>query len=188
MTTEHKLQYREYLRKCQTAFFDPMKVTRGKVVPAGQLPVIMNPEEVQKLRGEKLPDRAAIDELINYDVLQAFINQSGILVNSVHNLAKSSGESYLGPAYTSPGAVAAQSPQIIAPATCPVMTPVTTNTVRTPYGMPPELWTTKNFTLGGGPNQQPGASNVNALARSSGPMSAEAAEPTAAVPDPVLVE
>ena len=40
MTNEQKLGYQEYLNRCQTAFFENMKVTRGKVVPAGQVPVV----------------------------------------------------------------------------------------------------------------------------------------------------
>lgn len=96
-----------------------------------------------------MPDRAVLDELINFAVHQAFINQSGILVNSVHNLAKSGGESNVGLAYMPPRAVVVQSPQIIALATGPVMTPVATSTVRMSCGMPPELWMTKNLTMGG---------------------------------------
>lgn len=83
-TDEQKLEYQGYLAKCQITFFENMKVTRGKVVWAGQLPVIMSPEEVEKLRNEKMSDRAMLDDLIDSAVHHAFINQSLTLVNSLY--------------------------------------------------------------------------------------------------------
>lgn len=151
---EQRPQYQEYLQRCQTAFFDTVKVTRGKAVSTGQLPLIMS-SEVEKLKGEKLPDRDMLNDLVNSTVHHVFINQSKMLVNSLYNLIKPPAKSFLGPAYSSPGTTVAQTSQDTPLAPRPVMSPAMPSTSRMPYGMPPKLWATKNLSLGGGLNQQP---------------------------------
>lgn len=76
-------------------------MTRGKVMSGRQLPVVRCPEEVERLKRDKLLDRAVLDDLINSTVQHAFINQWQTLVNSLHNLARSSGSRSWGRLFSS---------------------------------------------------------------------------------------
>lgn len=68
---------------------------------------------------------------------------------------KPSGEPSLGPAYAPTSAAISKSSQGIPSAIDAVATPLISNTSRMPYGMPPDLWVTKHYTLGGRSSQQP---------------------------------
>ena len=104
MTLDQKKHYQDCIFECQRKYFEAVKVTRGKEIVKGSPPVLMTPEEVESMKTNKMPDKMPLDDMVNKAVHNAFLTQSGVLVNSLQNLIKKVGDGFIHmePGYVGP--------------------------------------------------------------------------------------
>lgn len=88
MTQPQRKKFDDFLAHCQDKYFESLKTGRGKVVQKTLPPRILGEDEYLSLKNGPMPDSSQLDETVNTSMHWAFINQSGVLMNSVQNLIK----------------------------------------------------------------------------------------------------